>query len=157
MTETTRYRYDLVEPPENPEEAFKFYIDTLVPLMDKFWATIGKERFRAANWELPPLDFVNLWKSRHCLIMIAYEGSVPVGFLFGMKLRPFIYSRQIIQVEPYFGITAEIEEGLIKYLFSVRKYLDVDDVVIPEYDDKVKRSVVLSPTPPKFVRTYKGY
>lgn len=148
-------RCDMLEAPKKAEEAFKFYMEVLTPTMDEYWRDRGKDLFKAETWELPPMDFVNLWIRRNFMIIMAYdENNNTVGFAWGMKVRPFLYDRQILQVEPYWGRTPEVEQALIDYIFSHRKFFEIDEVVIPEYPNGY--GFRLS-EPVKHIRKYNAY
>ncbi|MDR1314804.1 MAG: hypothetical protein LBQ12_14225 [Deltaproteobacteria bacterium] len=130
--------YDYVEPKQTPEEAVRFLQEVLFPLCQDFWDARGKSYYKADKWDIPMLDFVQMWMQRTLVIIAARDaGGEAMGFLIGGLVRPFFYKTNILKVEVWHGKTQEVRDGLFAHLGSILKYFSVDRVSVPDFGDGV--------------------
>jgi hypothetical protein len=126
--------YDFVEPKKTPEEAVKFLQEILFPLCQEFWETSGRKYFRADKWDIPMLEFIQMWSGGTLVVTAARNGEGRAqGFVIGGLVRPFFYKTTILQVEVWYGRTREVAEGLFAHLASIMKYFSAERITVPDF------------------------
>jgi hypothetical protein len=126
--------YEYVEPKRTPDEATRFLKDVLFPLCAEFWDSGGRQYFGADRWDVPLIEFIEMWMGGTLVIIAAADGQgAAQGFLIGGLVRPFFYQAKILKIEVWYGRTPEVERGLFAHLASILKYFSVDRVSVPDF------------------------
>lgn len=131
-------RYDYVEPSSDPLKATGFLTDNFLPLLDEFWTARGAEYYQAEHWDMQAVDFTHLWMNRTLVLIMAYDDDRPAGFILAAQIRPFLQARRALQIEQWYGQSAEVEAGLFKYLGEIFRFFQADSLVVPEYPAAMK-------------------
>lgn len=126
-------KFDLIEPIKNPKEATEFLAKNFLPLFDEYWEAKGKDYYEAKIWDIKAIDFTELWMRGTLTLVLAKEDDKPVGFILGAILRPLLYDTRLLRIEAWYAKDQDIEYDMFTYLENGLKFMQVDEITIPEF------------------------
>lgn len=125
-------KFDLIEPIKNAEEATKFLAGNFLPIFDEYWEAKGKDYY-GARWDIKVVDFTQLWMHGTLTLVLAKDDDKPVGFILGAILRPLLYDTRLLRIETWYIKDRYLEYDMFSYLENGLKFMQVDEIIIPEY------------------------
>jgi hypothetical protein len=116
----------------NVEEAAKVIATEVAPLYLEYWKKHGEKTYgKPLDLNVPLL--MQLWQSRHLALVVAKEDGIPVGFLLGMKFRPYSYESIVLQIEKWEARdNPACEKALFEELNKALPFMGVDEVWIQD-------------------------
>lgn len=120
-------RYEYIDTPKTTEDALTFMQHTLMPLIEEGWEKHGRQIYNEPL-TFNVTSFVQMWMFGGLVVVAAYEGNQPVGYLFGIRFVPIPFKANVLQTEMWYGKTDEIEAGLFDYLLTIIKFMDIKEV-----------------------------
>lgn len=123
----SKIRYEYMDMPKTTEQAVSFMQNQLMPLIDEYWDKRGKDIYEKPL-RFNVMSFVQMWMLGGCVLVMAYDGDKPVGFLLGIRFTPILFKAAVVQTEVWYGVTDEVERGLFEYLSTITKFMDVEEI-----------------------------
>jgi hypothetical protein len=122
----------LVWCPKTGEEAGEFFTSQIGPLLQKHWDTETTRTGIPHGLDVP--SFLAAWEQKGILIVMAYDGTTPVGFLIAYKFRPLFFMKTVLNVERWFAEDVTVEDDMFSYLMTVVPVMGVDQVHVVEHE-----------------------
>jgi hypothetical protein len=121
----------LVWCPKTGEGAGEFFTSHIGPLLQKHWDAETERTGISHGLDVP--SFLAAWEQKGILVIMAYEGETPVGFLIAYKFRPLFFLQTVLNVERWYAESPDIERQLFDYLLTVLPVMGIDQVHAVEH------------------------
>ena len=116
-----------IERPRTFEHGSDILEKALFPLINEYWEKEGRNIYKC-DLAFNITAFINLWVTNGLVLLLAYEGDKPVGFLIGIKFTPMLYQRTVMQIETVYGQTDDARNALVAYLDQIQPVLSLDEL-----------------------------
>lgn len=125
------YRVDLFEPDGDLNNAMDRLTTVFAPLYTRAWMERKAQFHPGLKFDMNVAVFTNMWYAKASKIFLAMdESGRACGYLVAIIFRPMTHNVAMLQIEDWYGEEPEIEDALFEHVYSVMRYMGVDEVQI---------------------------
>lgn len=122
----------LVWCPKDGEAAGAFFANEFGPLLQKYWERETERTGTPHGLDVP--SFMAAWEQKGIILIMAYEGDTPVGFLLAYQYRPLFIMQTVLNVERWYAATEGVDAALFDFLLTVLPVMNIDHVHVVEHE-----------------------
>lgn len=125
------YRVDLFEPDGDLNSALNRLTNIFAPLYTEAWVKKKSRDHPGLKFDMNVAVFANMWYAKASKIFLAMdEAGRACGYLVAIVFRPMTHNVAMLQIEDWYGEAPEIEDALFNHVYSVMRYMGIDEVQI---------------------------
>lgn len=141
-------KYKYMDPSDDASQVVDFTKDQLVPMLEKYWETRGKEIYdRAFSFSVQA--FTPYYMAGALVVVMAldmddkrtgisvkdnqpYEYYQPVGFVVGMVSNPMLYQANVVQAEVWHAPDDKVRDEMFQYFAEVLRIKNINEIWIQD-------------------------
>ncbi|EET3989887.1 hypothetical protein ABL236_003809 [Escherichia coli] len=116
----------IMQYPKTADEMERFFTKVIGPLLVRHWAEEDQRTGQPHGLDVPA--FLAAWEQRGVMVIMAFEGDTPVGFMFVYVFRPLFLAGTVMQVERWHAEHDGVDKEMFDYLSAIAPAMGINHI-----------------------------
>lgn len=112
--------------PRTEADVHKFFTEELGPLLVRHWDEETARTGQPHGLDVPA--FMAAWEQRGIMVIMAFDGDTPVGFMLVYVFRPLFLNSTVMQVERWYAAQDGVDKDMFDYLTAIVPAMGVSQI-----------------------------